>query len=356
MDISNYARVFAFSRSLADNARKFISDQTTVTKASDFRRDLTPVKPGLSISAWRKVMFNASPKYWALALILIFCNALALLPKSLLILLGKGLGKLIAALSPQLRHIVNRNIDACFSSLSPQERSVLKKRSFRELGISVMETLLIWFGDAEKLYRGKTDIAGEQHLNAALAQSRGIILLACHHGSLDMNASFGAFTFRPHRKYVFTYRQPSDKVVDLFLQEARGKFADGFYAVNNLVGILRALKRGGVVWYAPDIEVKNKNSNFADFMGVPASTTVALAKIALSSKALVLPYGHYRQEDGRYTLQFYAPLENFPSGDAAADTRKMNEAIETIVQAHPDRYWWVIKRFKHRPEGVDKIY
>ncbi len=327
-----------------------------VTSKQQTEHNSAPLRRGLSLAAWRRMLFNSSPKYWALALVLLVCNLLAFLPRGVLIVLGKVLGLVIYTFSPKLRHIAKSNIDACFGRLAENSRLKLEKSSFKELGVSVMETLMIWFCNVETLYRKKAHIAGEENLNAALAQDRGIILLACHQGSLDMSASFGSFVFRPHRKYSFTYRQPSDRLVDFFLRQARGKFGDNFFSVNNLVGILRALKRGGVVWYAPDIEVKNKNTVYVDFFGVPASTTMALVRIAQSSNALVLPYGHYRNEDGSYTLQFYPLLDNFPSGDDVADTLTMNQAIETIVEPYPDRYWWVIKRFKNRPEGEAKLY
>ncbi len=122
------------------------------------------------------------------------------------------------------------------------------------------------------------------------------------------------------------------------------------------MGITRALKKKGVVWYAPDIEVKNKNSVFAEFKGVQASTTLAISRIARATNALVVPYAHYRNDDDRtYRLRIFPALDNFPSDEPIADTRALNRAIEAIIEPHPERYWWSIKRFKNRPEGEKKV-
>jgi KDO2-lipid IV(A) lauroyltransferase len=64
----------------------------------------------------------------------------------------------------------------------------------------------------------------------------------------------------------------------------------------------------------------------------------------------VLPYGK------GYELRFYPAWENYPSGDVAADTRRMNEFIEQRILEMPEQYFWPHKRFKTRPDGEAKFY
>jgi KDO2-lipid IV(A) lauroyltransferase len=63
-----------------------------------------------------------------------------------------------------------------------------------------------------------------------------------------------------------------------------------------------------------------------------------------------LPYG------AGYEIVMRPPLDNFPTGDAIADTTRMNREIETAVREWPEQYFWVHKRFKTRPEGEPKFY
>ena len=55
-------------------------------------------------------------------------------------------------------------------------------------------------------------------------------------------------------------------------------------------------------------------------------------------------------------LRFYPAWENFPSGDLAADTRRMNAFIEERVREMPEQYYWLHKRFKTRPPGEARFY
>lgn len=303
------------------------------------------------------VLAHRHPKYWLLGIILMFCYLLSHLPHVVLLGMGRGLGRAMGVFSRKLRHITTRNIDVCFPLLPEHEKQVLVRASFAELGMSVVESLQAWFDDSTVRFWPSMTVEGQENLQAALDSGKGIILVACHYGSLDMNVILMGKLVRGKRIYAFTYRQPRDPVVDTFIRDARVPYADMGLSIRNLVGISRVLKKRGVVWYAPDIEVNNKNTAFVDFMGLPASTTQAVSRIASSAGALVVPYGHYRNADNKsYHLKIFPPLPNVPSQDPIADTAAINHAIERVIEPFPERYWWAIKRFKHRPEGVGKVY
>ena len=57
-----------------------------------------------------------------------------------------------------------------------------------------------------------------------------------------------------------------------------------------------------------------------------------------------------------YVLRFYPAWTDFPGGDLAADTRRMNAFIEARVREMPEQYYWVHKRFKTRPVGEPGFY
>jgi KDO2-lipid IV(A) lauroyltransferase len=55
-------------------------------------------------------------------------------------------------------------------------------------------------------------------------------------------------------------------------------------------------------------------------------------------------------------LRFHPAWGNYPSGDLAADTRRMNAFIEEQVRGMPAQYYWLHKRFKTRPPGEARFY
>jgi KDO2-lipid IV(A) lauroyltransferase len=67
---------------------------------------------------------------------------------------------------------------------------------------------------------------------------------------------------------------------------------------------------------------------------------VGFAKLAARSGAAVIPgYALWREEDGRYVLRFYPPVEM--TGDAERDTRELHRRLEAVVRAYPDQWLWI---------------
>jgi KDO2-lipid IV(A) lauroyltransferase len=57
-----------------------------------------------------------------------------------------------------------------------------------------------------------------------------------------------------------------------------------------------------------------------------------------------------------YTCTIGSPLEGFPSDDPEKDTARLNQYIEELVRERPAEYYWIHKRFKHRPPGEPSLY
>ena len=119
---------------------------------------------------------------------------------------------------------------------------------------------------------------------------------------------------------------------------------------------VKYLKRGGTLWYAPDQDMRGKDTVFAPFFGVAASTLTATHHLARLSGAAVIPFFHKREPHGGYAIRLEAPLEDFPSANVTADTARVNERIERMVREAPEQYLWVHKRFKTRPPGEAPLY
>ena len=57
-----------------------------------------------------------------------------------------------------------------------------------------------------------------------------------------------------------------------------------------------------------------------------------------------------------YEVRVLPAWHDFPSDDPKADTALMNERLQGYIDAMPDQYYWVHKRFKTRPAGMPAVY
>lgn len=296
------------------------------------------------------------PKYWLLWALLSVFWCFAKLPRCWQVHMGAAFGRGMVTLVPKLRHVIRSNLIVCFPDLTPTERFEAEKQASSELGISIFETFWLWFNKTDSTVKGHYDLSGYGHIDRAMADGKGIIFLACHHGAVDVNGALLAQLEHKGRTRIGTFRK-TDAVVNALLHKFRSPFSDRMMSATDQRGMVRVLRKGGWVWYAPDIEVKNKASAFIDFMGVRASTTLAVSRLAKATNSVVIPFAHYRISNGLdYQVVVHPALDNFPSDNLEQDARAMNAAIEKIIKPYPYRYWWAIKRFKHRPEGEESIY
>ena len=61
-------------------------------------------------------------------------------------------------------------------------------------------------------------------------------------------------------------------------------------------------------------------------------------------------------DDSGYLLRFQAPLDDFPTDDAAHDTARLTAILEDFVRECPAQYFWIHRKFKGRPQELPKAY
>lgn len=292
------------------------------------------------------------PRFWLLWLGLGLLWLIAQLPYKVLLWLGRGLGAGMYRLASSRRKIAARNLKLCFPQMSVAERKTLLKENFASIGITFFEMAIAWWWPVERLRRLGT-IEGLEHLRQAEADGQGVILMALHFTTLEVGGGLLGMTqnmygmYRPHKNPLFDYVQRCGREQRLL----------GVIGRDDVRGMLKLLRAGSVVWYAPDQDYGAQRSVFVPLFGVPAATVTATSKFARMGRAQVIPFTQQRLPNGQgYRLVIHPPLADFPSGSEEADCLRVNQWIEQAICACPEQYLWAHRRFKTRPEGEPKLY
>jgi KDO2-lipid IV(A) lauroyltransferase len=263
---------------------------------------------------------------------------------------ARGLGWFAYYFAPVRRHVVFVNLRLCFPEKSRREIRTLARAHYDSLALGLIETCAAWWTDAADLPPHR--IHGREHLEAALARGRGAVLLTAHFTTLEicgrcMNESFTIGCL---------YRNPNNPVVARLMRGQRERRMAIAVHFDDLKGLIRALRSGHAIWYAPDQGKRTKQSEILPFFGVPAITNTATTKLAEITGAPIVPYFGRREPDGSYTLTILPPLDDFPTADPAADAVRINRLIEEQVRMAPAQYLWVHRRFKARGPGYPDVY
>lgn len=305
----------------------------------------------MSDPAFRPADFLA-PRYWGTWLALGLLRLLIVPPYRWQVRIGAALGRLLYLVGRRRRRITETNIARAFPQLDPAARRHLVKQTFRAAGIALPETALAWWGRDEDL-APLVHFEGMQYLEAALAEGKGVLLLGGHFSSIEISARLMALR---HRCYAM-YRPHENPLFEAVIKRSRERHLAGLVARDDMRKMIRTLRQGEVVWYAPDQDFGRRRSVFAPFFGIQTATLVMTSKLAKVSGAPVLPFISRRTEGERgYRIIIRPPLADFPSGDDIADATRVNAVLEEQVRQAPEQYLWLHRRFKTRPEGEPPFY
>ncbi len=275
-----------------------------------------------------------------------------LLPHRAALAIGRSLGRIAERLAGGRRAIVRRNLELCFPELMPQERDALASRHFEALGMSLIEMGLgRWASD--RLHLKIARLEGQEHLQQALDSGKGVILLSAHFTTLEISGRLLAMNCPP---FDAVYRKSRSEFITELQRTGRERSADETIEKRDIKRMVRKLRQGRPVWYAPDQSYDRKGAAVIPFFGVPAMHTTATSTLARLGDAVTLPFFPRRLDDGSYVHTILPPLEGLPGEDAVEDTRKYVRVLEDHIRSCPEQYFWIHRKFKNLPEGYDDYY
>ena len=260
-----------------------------------------------------------------------------------------GIAHLFAA---ERRAIVRRNIELCFPELATRERDRLARRHFAALGMSVIEMGLgRWASDAQisKL----CTIENLACMTDALAAGKGVILLGAHFTTLEIS---GRAMRLAGAQFAAVFRRNRSPFITELLRTGRERSAETTIEKRDIKSMVRRLRDGKAVWYAPDQSYKRKGAVVVPFFGVPTMHTTATSTLARLGEAVVVPFFSQRRDDGHYVMKLWPAFENFPGDDPVADVMQYVHVLEEHIRTCPEQYFWIHRKFKDLPAGHADYY
>lgn len=293
-----------------------------------------------------------APRYWPAWLLVGFIWMLARLPWWLQLRLGAGIGWLLYRLLGRRVEDARINIRLCFPEKTEAEREAMVRDVFRNGGLTLFETANAWFRPST-YYRDRFTLEGLEHLRAAQAGGRSVLLLGAHYSMMDLGASMASLYF----KVDTVYRPQKNAVLEYMMTSRRLRYHHRAIPHEDMRHLIRALKGDHIVWYTPDQDFGTRHAVFAPFFGVPAATITTPTRLArIADSAVIVIHFHREGDREAYRMSLSAPLAGYPSGDEVADATRVNLALEERIRRAPTQYMWYHRRFKTVPPGGQSPY
>lgn len=302
--------------------------------------------------------FNRSllhPRYWLTWFGLSLLYLLVLLPYPVIYRLGTLLGRFSMHFLKRRLSITQRNLALCFPDMSKADRDQLVKKNFEAAGLGLFETGMAWFWPDWRIKRWSS-ISGLEHLQQAKLkyQNQGVLLVGLHFFTLELGARIiginipGIGVYRPH----------NNKVMEWIQTWGRLRSNKAVIDRKDLKDMVRNLKQGEIIWYAPDHDYGPRNSVFVPLFAVDQAATTTGSYLLISmAKAAVIPFTPHRLANGKgYQVIIQPEVENFPIGNKIETAAFMNKLVEKQIIGAIDQYMWLHRRFKTRPAGQPSMY
>ncbi len=264
--------------------------------------------------------------------------------------LGRYLGRLGLRLDSRHREIVLSNLAASFPEKDQGWVERTAAACFAHLGQVALEIpRLVRLSPREVLAR--TRHHGLEHLEAAQAKGRGVLLLTGHIGNWEWASLASGLVVKGACLVARPLDwPPAEKLVNYWRTKSGNTVAPKSRSARQLV---RELKRNGIVATLLDQNVDWYDGEWVDFFGRPACSNKGLALLAMHAKAPVLTYHNFRAVDGLFDVFFGPEIPLVETGDKTRDvwdnTQNYTNALERIIRQKPEQWFWMHQRWKTKP-------
>lgn len=276
-------------------------------------------------------------------------------PLPLLHAIGSGVGLLFFIVPNRNRHTAIRNIERCFPELSRWQQWQLTRQHLQETGKALFEAPRLWFCSREALLAMVREVRGEEVLQQAIDNGRGVIGITLHLGSWELTGPY----YSTRLAVTNLYRSPRYTLLGRMLREARGRLGATLVATDasGLKALYKTLREGGAIGLLPDQDPRDAGGVFAPFFNIPAYTMTLLPRLLAKSGATPVVIFAERLAWGRgFRIHYTALPAEVADRDPLVAATALNAVIEERVRIVPAQYQWGYKRFRTRPDGEERFY
>ena len=292
------------------------------------------------------------------SLALLIVRLFAAMPRRIAYPTAKTLARLGFHLARRQRRAGLRNLQMAFPELSRNALEEILRGSFENLG-----RLLVEFTHMPEL--NKDNICrfvvhdGLENYVEGLRRGRGVIFMTAHFGAWELSSFAHAVYGYPLRFVVRPIDNPRvERLISTYRTRSGNIPIERRSAARD---ILKALRQNEAVGILFDQNTTRSEGIFAEFFGIPAATTPALALFALRTGAAVVPgFLIWDTSLGKHRLRLDPPVQLIDTGnldhDVLENTKIFNKILESYIRAYPAQWLWIHRRWKTRPQGEASLY
>jgi KDO2-lipid IV(A) lauroyltransferase len=263
---------------------------------------------------------------------------------------GARIGSLTRVFARRRTRLAVENFRACFPERAGEAEAVIRE-CWRHMGREALATIKKQALSPAEI-AARCDFIGVEHVHEALARGRGLIFITGHYGSWETAGLAATAIVGP----MTTVARPLDNEL-LEADLVRLRASTGAQVVDRRKAarfLLKSLAENAVVVLLPDQAVLPREGILAPFLGRPAWTTDAPAKMAARHGSTIV-FAFCIPDGSGHRLEFEEPIRvdqlSEDERDPVALTKRINDIISRRIAAWPELWLWMHDRWKGTGPG-----
>jgi len=280
-----------------------------------------------------------------------YYNLSRCMPLSAWIGLGRGIGVMLYLLARNHRRIAAANLRFAFGQEVPEGQiNRMVRDNFKQFGMIGQEFLKLRLPPAglAAYVDEAIRVEGEEHLLAARAKSRSVILMGAHFGNWEFGQLYYARHFNRLNFIVRRFDNPLLENLRYRYNAEQG--VNILYKENGLREAIQRLKQGEDLVILVDQNANRREGINSSFFGHPTTSLHIAPSLAQKYRLPLVPMFTVREKDCRRHRLVFLPEIPIEYGEMKEDietlTRRQNERIEEIVTRFPDHWLWFHRKWK----------
>lgn len=292
-----------------------------------------------------KSSFRIHAEYLAVRAVL---GLLARLPVPVAFAIADRIGDLAYLLDGAHRRVAAANLAAVWSTGAAPGPTPSVRRVFRNFVRVAVEFALLPALIERRGVDDVVEVAGLEHLRAAMDAGKGGIIFSAHLGNWE---SLAAGAAAAGLRYHAVGREMDNPRLDRFLNERRGQYARSvIHKDRALSRVARLLRDGEFVVMLID-QHAGRNGVWVDFLGRPASTFRAPAELAVRFGVPLLgAFGVRVDRSPRFRLEFLPPVWADRAAEREAEVARLTQTMSNVigdwVMRYPEQWNWLHRRWR----------
>jgi len=265
---------------------------------------------------------------------------------------ARFLGRLLWKHYHRGRQRALENLRASFPDKSEEWIHETGRRSFEQIVMLAIDVVFTPRLVKKCNWRDYSRYKNAERAKWIMKEGKGLLMVTGHYGNFEIiGYLLGLFGFN-----IYSIARPLDnRFINDYLYGVRRRVGQKVIDKRGASELMdKMVSEGATLCFIADQDA-GKKGIFVDFFGRKASTYKSIGLLAITSN-IPICVGYARRTGNRFFFEICATRMILPEEWAEREnplewvTAEYTRAIEQFVREEPSQYWWLHRRWKHRPK------